>query len=195
MSTTTLTKPRTALLVASTVLAAAVPMLGAGAGPATATAAPHFSYTGSAYGTSVTVGSVVKSGPSAPITFGCTTNPALHPVNSTAGINLAPLAVTGTVTSAGATSASPVQSTTSATTEQVNLLSGLVQATAVKAASTTTRSSTGSYAVSSAGTTLTNLVVAGIPVKANAAPNTRINLAGFGYLVVNEQVKHTTGLA
>lgn len=117
----------------------------------------------------------------------------MHPRNSTAGINLSPLATTGAVTSTGNTSAAPVRSATTATTASVNLLHGLIRATAVKAASATTATLTG-YATSSTGTTLTALVVAGTPIKANAAPNTRITVAGFGYLLINEQVKRTNSL-
>jgi len=186
------TRTRTTRLgVAALALASAGPLLAAT--PAGATTVAHYSYTGSAYGTTASVGSVVKSGPSAPITFGCTTNPGLHPRNTTAGLNLAPLGTTGTVASTGDTSAAPVQAKTSASTASVNLLSGLVHATAIKAASSTTATATG-YALSSAGTSVTSLVVAGVPVKADAAPNTRITLTGFGYLIVNEQIAKTNGL-
>ncbi|CAA9373635.1 MAG: hypothetical protein AVDCRST_MAG75-324 [uncultured Propionibacteriaceae bacterium] len=176
--------------VASIALATAVPALG---GTATAATTPHFSYTGSAYGTWAKVGSTVRSGPSAYLTFGCTTNGNLHKTNTSAGLSLAPLGKTGTVSTTGDTYASPVKSRTTAATAQVNLLNGLVKATAVKAASSTTRTSTG-YSLSSSGTTLTGLVVAGKAVSANTAPNTRINLAGFGYVIVNEQIRTSNGL-
>lgn len=158
--------------------------------PVAAQAAPaaRFSYTGSAYGTSVNVGSVVKSGPSAPVTLGCTADGGIHRSNTTAGIDLAPLASSGTVFTTADTQASPVRSATTATTEQVNLLGGLVHAAAVTAASATTRTATG-FTLSAQGTTVTNLVVGGRVVTANAAPNTRIVIPGFGYLIVNEQHK------
>ena len=178
------------LAVASLMLTAA----GAAASstPAEATS-PRFSYIGSAYGTLASVGSTVKSGPSAPTTFGCTTDGNLHRTNTAAGLNLAPLAQTGTVSTEGDTFATPIRSASSASTAQVSLLGGLVRATAVKATSSTTRTSTG-YALSSTGTTLTGLVVAGLPVKADASPNTRINVAGFGHLIVNEQIRSTNWL-
>ena len=182
-------------LRASVVLAAVAISALAPVSAAKASTTEHFSYTGSAYGTSVNVGSLVKSGPSAPVTFGCTTNGDLHKTNTVAGINVPTLATSGTVSTTADTYASPVQSKTSATTEQVNLLSGLVRATAIKAVSSTTRTSTGGYALSSSGTTLGTLVVGGKAVSANAAPNTRIDLSGIGYLIVNEQVKKTNGLA
>ncbi|MBA3529066.1 MAG: hypothetical protein H0T91_07140 [Propionibacteriaceae bacterium] len=182
---------RTALLVGvSVVLATAAPAFSSTASAATT---EKFAYTGSAYGTWAAVGSVVKSGPSAPLTFGCTTDGNLHRTNTIAGVNLAPLLTTGTVSTTADTYASPVKSSTSASTAQVNLLGGLVKASVVKAASSTTRTATG-YALSSSGTTLTSLVVGGVPVRADAAPNTRIDLAGVGYVVVNEQVRSTNGL-
>lgn len=179
------------LLVAgmSISLATAAPVLST-AGAATA---PQFSYQASAFGTSVTVGSVVKSGRSAALTLGCTTDGNLHRTNSTTGLKLAPLATTGAVQTKADTYASPVRSSTAASTASVNLLNGLVKATAVKSVSSTTRTTSGST-TSSAGTTVTGLVVAGKAVSANAAPNTKINISGFGYLVVNEQVKKASGL-
>lgn len=153
-----------------------------------------FSYTGDAYGTSATVGSVVTSGRSAPVTLGCTTMAGISRSNSTTGIDLAPLATSGTVATTADTSAGPVRSRTTATTQNVNLLRGVVAATAIKAASATTRTA-GGFTLSAAGTTFTNLVVAGHPVNTTAAPNTRINLAGFGYVILNEQTAKRTATA
>lgn len=179
-------------------LVAALSLSAATAAPAMTTASaattPRYSYTGSAFGTSVTVGSVVKSGRSAALTFGCTTDAAIRKANNSAGLDLAPLAKTGVTTTTGDSFSSPVRSRTSASTATVNLLSGLVKATAVKAVSSTTRTSTGTYSLSSTGTTLTGLVVAGRAVRADAAPNTRLTVPGFGYVIVNEQVRRTNGL-
>lgn len=157
-------------------------------------ATPHYSYSGHAYGTTVTVGSVVKSERSALVTQGCTSNGNLHRTNSTAAVKAAPAVQTGTVATTADTYASPVRSKTSATTNQVNLLNGRIRATAVKAVSSTARTSTG-FALSSSGTTLTGLAVNGRAISASTAPNTRIALAGFGYLMVNEQVRRTNSLS
>ena len=178
------------LAVGLLALAAAVPTFGA---TASATTTPRYSYTGSAFGTYVTVGSLVKSGPSARVTLGCTANGNLHFTNNIAGVNLAPVATTGAVSTTADTYSSPVRSRTSANTAQVNLLNGLVRATAVKAVSSTTKTSTG-WSVSASGTTLTGLVVAGSSISASTPPNTRKNIAGFGYVIINEQVKRTNGL-
>ncbi len=56
-----------------------------------AAAAPtNYSFTASAFGTSVTVGSVVESGPSAPISLGCTTENNVNVSNTTAGVESRP---------------------------------------------------------------------------------------------------------
>ena len=184
-TTTGLIRSRAALLA----LAVATVTLAAPGWSTPADAAvARTAYTGNAYGTSAWVGSVAKSVKSAYLTFGCTTNGALRLSNTSAGVNLPHVVSTGNVATYASTYASPAQSRVVATTSGVRLLDGLVTATAVRAASQTLRTATG-YDRTSTGTTLTNLVVAGIPVDASTPPNTRIELPGFGYVVVNQQVK------
>ncbi len=158
------------------------------AGPAAGTQT-GFAYQGEAYGSRVNVARLVRSGPSAPVYLGCTTMSGLHKTNTTAGVDLAPVLVSGTVTSTADTSVSPVQSQTSATVQNARLLSGLIAATAVRSVSATSHDSTG-FHLSAAGTTFTNLVVAGRAISATVAPNTRINLAGFGHVILNEQLRN-----
>jgi len=180
--------------VGTVVLAAALTLstvvaVGATAAHATTTGttvAPRFSYQASGYGTQVAVGSLVTSGASALMVLGCTTQAGLHVGNTAVAKNLSPLLTSGTAAITGDTFASPVAARTTATTTQINLLSGLVHGSAVRAQSTTTHSSTG-FTLSSAGTSFTNLVVAGVPITAAPSANTRINLPGFGYVVLNEQ--------
>lgn len=174
-------------------LLAAVIALATIAAPALSTveasaATVRYSYSGYAFGTTVSVNNTVTSGYSAPVSLGCTTDGTIRRSNNTAAIDLAPVGTTGTVATAADTSASPVRARTSATTQRVNLLDGLVTATAVQAVSSTTR--TGStFAVSASGTTFTDLVVAGVRIDSTPQPNTTIDLVGFGYLIVNEQVR------
>ncbi len=167
-------------------LAIAAPALYA---PSAGAAAPaRYAYQGYAFGTNVSVAGVVKSGNSAPITLGCTTNGNIHKTNSTAALNLPLVGSTGTVSTTADTYASPLRSRTSATTQGVNLLGGLIKASAVRAVSSVTRSSSG-FTTSASGTTLASLVIDGQTISANVAPNTKINLAGLGYVMINEQVK------
>ncbi len=77
-----------------------------------------------------------------------------------------------------------------ASTANVSLLGGLITAQALNAVSTTTLTSSG-FQVSAAGSTFTNLLIAGIPYN-SPAPNTMINLLGLGYVVLNEQTSAIT---
>ncbi len=61
----------------------------------------------------------------------------------------------------------------------------------VKAVSTITHDA-GGFHTSAAGTQFVNLVVAGNLVSASTAPNTRIELAGLGHVIINEQITKTT---
>lgn len=163
--------------------AAAVP-----AASASTAAAAAYNHQGYAYGTSVKVGSVVKSGPSAPVALGCTTGADVHHSNTTAGVDLAPLLTSGTVATTADTASGPTSSRTTARTQGAKLLGGLVKGSVIQAVSTTTATS-GGLAVSGAGTNFTGLEIAGQAVASKAAPNTRVKLAGLGYVVLNEQTK------
>lgn len=162
----------------------------------TASADPpaRFSYSASAFGTSVMVGSVVQSGQSAPTALGCTATAGLSRSNRATGTNLSPVGTTGAVKTLVESFAAPVRSRGTAITSDVDLLGGLIEADGIRAQSATTRTSSGGFQVSANGTTLTGLRVAGEDVQANAAPNTRINLSGFGFVIVNEQIRRSNGL-
>jgi hypothetical protein len=80
----------------------------------------------------------------------------------------------------------------SATLGAVNLLSGLITADGVVAvASSWIGDATGS---DGEGSSLANLVVNGVSVD-DPAPNTRLNLPGVGYVVLNEQIPTGDGVA
>lgn len=180
---------RTALVAVSSLALALVPGL-----DEPASAAPvNTSFTGSAFGTSVKVAGVVESGPSAPVSLGCTTENNVNVSNSTAGVNLGPLGSASAVTTTARTYNSPIRARTTAYTKTVSLLGGVVRASAIRAVSSTTKDGSG-YELSAEGTTFTNLRVLGLPVSATAAPNTRINLPGIGHLILNEQIRKSNGL-
>jgi len=92
-----------------------------------------------------------------------------------------------------------VSVTASAEAADVNILDGLIAAKAVLALATSYAN--GTTAASEAdGSTLLDLVIAGVPYADGApTPNTRVELSGVGYVVLNEQVLsgdgvHLTGL-
>jgi len=166
-------------LVAS--LAGAVPV--AGAAPA-----PTFSYTGDAYGSKVTVGTTVTSGPTALVTLGCTSTADIHLANDVATVDAHPLFTSGAVTTTATTLASPIQSRTTARVEGLNMLNGLVTADVAEAVSTTT-SNSGVFSLDGSESTFVNLQVGGLAISPMPAPNTRIDLPlGLGYVILNEQI-------
>lgn len=85
--------------------------------------------------------------------------------------------------------------TTTAQAAGVNLVGGLVTADAVGSQSQVSTTD-GGATISTAGTssTLTNLVVAGVPVAVNPAINTIIPLPGLGYVVVNGRTNYPSGV-
>jgi hypothetical protein len=141
---------------------------------------------GYAYGdyASIAVGqNTVTSGPTAPVELGCSTTPGT--LTNSASISLGSLVSVGSARSTitvnrTATSAS-VQVTSD--TQNLNLLGGLITSTRIQASALSTASSTG--ATSTVSSTFTGLNVAGTPT--DPAPNTRENLPGVGYVILNEQ--------
>jgi hypothetical protein len=75
---------------------------------------------------------------------------------------------------------------TTSTVEDANLLGGLIQADLLRAVANDTLRS-GRRTSSAEGTRFVNLTIAGQPVSADVPPNTRIDLPGVGYVIVNEQ--------
>jgi hypothetical protein len=175
-------------------LVAVLAMLAGGlvtAAPALAAAkATENGYLGSAYGSLVQVGSTVRSGRSALATLGCTASVGVTHTNTAASADAAPLLNTGTIDTSVASEATStgVATTSSTTIQSVSVLGGLVSATGVKSVSTTSRNTqTGAYSTSAAGTQFATLSIAGLPVSVTPAPNTKINLLGVGYVVLNQQ--------
>jgi hypothetical protein len=76
----------------------------------------------------------------------------------------------------------------SATLGTVRILGGLITADGIVAMATSTGTGTDTE-----GSTLSNLVVNGVAI-ANPAANTRVNLPGVGYVVLNEQIPTSGGI-
>jgi len=149
-------------------------------------------YQASAYGTSAFVGSTIIVGQTgvASLQEPCGTNNDNEIVDgSGVALNLFPIVTGGAVTTTASSSPSMTAQAT-ASTANVSLLGGLITAQALNAVSTTTLTSSG-FQVSAAGSTFTNLLIAGIPYN-SPAPNTMINLLGLGYVVLNEQTSAIT---
>jgi len=150
-------------------------------------------YQASAYGTSAFVGNTIIVGQTgvASLQVPCGTNNDNEIVDgSGVGLNLYPIVTGGAVTTT-ATSSPTMTAQATASTANISLLGGLITAQAINAVSTTSLTSSG-FQVSAAGSTFTNLLIAGIPYN-NPAPNTNINLLGLGNVVLNEQTSSITG--
>ncbi len=80
-----------------------------------------------------------------------------------------------------------------ATVGEVTILGGLITASRVFGVATATK--VGSTTISDAyGSTFENLVVNGVSVADDVAPNTQISLPGVGYVVLNEQIQSASGI-
>jgi hypothetical protein len=177
-------------------LVAPLPAAWAGAAaPAAAGAGTgELGFQATGYGTSVTVGTLVRSGRSALSTLGCTSATGVTRTNTAAAVNAGVLS-SGTIDTSAAskTTATGAAATGSSTIQHVSLLGGLVTADAVKSVSTTSRdSSTGTLSTSAAGTQFAHLSILGLPISLNPAPNTKISLPGVGYVVLNQQSGHVS---
>lgn len=184
---------RRAVLVAAAAITtlATAPLTTAGAAPGAA--GETFGYLGSAFGTSVTVLGTVTSDPTAQVSYGCGTPAGFSRTATSAGVSVPPsVLTTGTIDTSGSTFASPPKSTTSSRVEGVNVLGGLVTANAVTSVSASSKSGS-TYKTSAQGTRFAGLRVLGLPVLIGPAPNTRIDLPGIGYVILNEQTRQVTG--
>ncbi len=145
-------------------------------------------YEGSAFGTSAFVGSTILVGQTAPVTLGGVCGTPQQPVTvmgNSAGVSLPPIVSGGATNTNASSSLNTAQAV--ADTATISLLAGLISAQEIKAVSTTTIDSSGVLHVSSAGSTVNNLVILGHVYNGAIAANTRITLPLLGYVVLNEQ--------
>jgi hypothetical protein len=150
--------------------------------------AAFLDYTASAYGTYAFVGSTVVVGQTAPVTVGpgCGTAAINQSASGTvASVTALPTIQTGIIN----TNASDALNTAtgSADVHSISLLGALITAKEVKAVSTTFQDNTGFHS-NAAGSSLSVLKVGTTVFNAVPAPNTTIQLAGFGKVVLNEQI-------
>ena len=148
-----------------------------------AAASDHLGHGAVAYGTSIQLGSVFSSGPTALATLGCTNRSGILHSNSAVSAGLLTAGSVGAILDEVSTSKS--STTSKSTIHAVSLFSGLITADSVAATGTT--STDGSGFSTSGDTTTANLVINGTPITL-AAPNTIIPLAGLGSVTVNEQI-------
>ena len=157
-------------------------------GPLPATAAePTLGYSASAFGSTAFRPGRIVVGRSSVSVIGCTTNAGAHDDNTVASIQAPPLFRTGAVNTTADAMLIPGGKASKATAQTKNFsaLDGLISADVVKAVSTTSYQS--GFATSGAGSAFVDLRIAGQSRSETPAPNTRVNLPGLGYVVLNEQ--------
>jgi hypothetical protein len=93
---------------------------------------------------------------------------------------------TGRTTAYGKQLATGGVAKTTATVQDLSLFNGLITADIVKAVAQD-KLSDGNRTSSTEGTQFTGLRIAGAPVPVEVDPNTRIDLLGIGYVMINEQ--------
>ena len=99
---------------------------------------------------------------------------------------------TGVTTAFGGPTTSGTVAKTTATVQNVELLGTLIVADTVKAVAQDTFRN-GQRFSSTQGTQFLGLEVAGVAVPVDVAPNTRIDLPGIGFVIVNEQILPAAG--
>lgn len=180
------------LVIVSTVLLTLL-MLSLSLSPATAHGAaasaflslPH-GYGFAGYATTPVGSASTQSGPIAPEWVGCNANP-ITVTNTVANGSLASYVQTGnaetTITTTRPAESASVQTT--AKVDSISILQGLITASEVRGVVTSTIT-TGGASSTEAGTAFVGLKVAGNSITSTPSPNTRLQLANLGYVVLNE---------
>jgi hypothetical protein len=151
----------------------------------------HLAY-GSAYGTSINLGGVVKSGRTAPAYLPCGGSTKVE--TNTAASGSIPMALSGGLVTDRAVSTDSKTRTTATTRSRIagiSLGGGMVTASAITARAHAVRKGS-KVTTSSAGTTVGDLTVNGMSEPANKA--TTESIPGLGTLYVDRVVKSKTGI-
>jgi hypothetical protein len=154
--------------------------------------AAFLNYAANAYGTYAFVGSTVTVGQTAPVTVGsgCGTAAINQSASGTvASVTVQPIVKTGVINTSAHNALNAA--TASSDVHDISLLNALITGGEVKAVSTTFKDNTGFHS-SASGSSLTNLKVGTTVFTAVPAANTTIQLAGFGHVVLNEQIASGT---
>ncbi|HSY15774.1 MAG TPA: choice-of-anchor P family protein [Jatrophihabitantaceae bacterium] len=154
---------------------------------------------GFAFGTQISAaaGTVasVSSGPTAYNLLGQGGTGGKDVTNSTVGINIPLVATSGVVSTVSNGTSTPALSSAkmSVSVAGLSLFGGLITASALTGVAQASQPAGKPIALSES-TTLVNLVIAGVKIPVNVAPNTAIQLAGVGTVTVNAQ-SHTANAA
>lgn len=148
-------------------------------------ASSGFAYQANAYGSTVSINDNLVSGTSALATIGCTTEPGAYSENNTASVNFGATGSIGVTVDEAESflDGSLARVTATSKVATIRLLNGLITADALTATSQTQ----GLPFANSGSAEFVNLRIGGSAIASTPAPNTKISLGGFGYVVLNEQ--------
>ncbi len=123
------------------------------------------------------------------ITMGCNGTNGNTKSNNVNTLDVAGILSSGTgkTTAFGGPTPSGTVAKTTARVENLRLLDGLITADVVKAVAKDTFEN-GTRVSSTEGSGFVNLEIAGQQIDANTPPNTKLQLPGIGFVIVNEQV-------
>ena len=128
-------------------------------------------------------GSTPSIGPLAVAGIGCSGGSSTVTANATSEPGVGNVG-SETSSASGQTTPTSANAKSSNSTSASNLLAGLIQASQV---TTTANAAWNGTGTSSGSTVFQNGTVNGMPLANNPAPNTRMNLPGLGFVIVNEQ--------
>lgn len=150
---------------------------------------------GSAYGTQIDVGGVVKSGPTAAVNLPCGGTAGSTMVNNLVSVSVPGVLSVGTLVDKGTSTDTSTQTAvvTQSTTGAVNVLDGVITADAITTKASAARTSSG-LTLGSTGTQLVNLKINGKLVTATVEENTGIDIAGVGTLTLRKTVRNSSSI-
>jgi len=148
--------------------------------------------TGTSFGTSVSVAGILNSSPSVPVSLPCYGTAGQTITNSIAGVNLAGILNSGTVTDTGKSALNSPYSTGEMTSqvENLSLLNGLVSANLIYGRVDATIAGFGGVFETAVGN-FVNISVAGHPeINDNVAYNTSVDILGLGTLYLKHIIRN-----
>lgn len=146
-------------------------------------------YAATAYGSQISLIGKLHSGPTALTSIGCSKLLNQTTTNSSLAIDAGAAGRVGAVETQIRTypSYAGVSDTSDSHVADVNLLGGLITSGAIEASSTAR--ATGTALSSFGSSSLLSLKIAGTSINAAPAANTKIDLTGLGYVILNQQVE------
>jgi hypothetical protein len=158
--------------------------------PSHATTPALSTYGGSAYGSTVALGSLVRSGRTAAVPM-CTTQSGVIRSDKSANLTRSGLGVIGAVTTRVSSRhpGTTMESVTTTHTAASSLLAGLIKGSAISTSASAAH--IGDHYTLTASTTLDDFTVGGVPVPEHPTQDQTVAIPGIGRIVFNHQSTST----